>query len=211
MATRIVKLEEGVKEVRNLVRAGDDKKAWRIMEWMMAKITPAITKRIAHWRYNRDNFEDVLSLIQLTIYTEWRSLAKEHHFWEVNFGWDLTSTINKILQGYNNKVGFQTELQMNDVETQDGKGKSWFDQQAAPVNVIEQVENNLFIRQALAQVTPEEQEVFLAVHYYGMKQKDVAKEKNITDRTVRNILMRAEEKMARFVGEEKAGAVALAA
>src|SRR5690349_17902871 len=114
MATRIVKLESKVTEVRDLVRAGKIDAAWQVMQQMMDKyVTRYIAKEIAKRGFNADNTTDALAEAQTACYTEWLSLKQQEQHWEKAFGWCMKCTVQNVLARYNNNVHFGVEVQMS--------------------------------------------------------------------------------------------------
>lgn len=194
---KIEKLESAVKRVRQLVREGRENEAWPIMERMVATISGAIAKRVYGAQYNRSNREDAIQEIHLRLYTEWLSLAKEHEFWEVAFGWDLKTTITNVMQKYNNTVKWQKEYQYKSpLASEEGHIEEWHENVAdSNYNDYEDTDNRLAIRYALSQLTPTERDVFLLFHAADTPQAEIAAKYKVTTRTIRNWIDTADKKI----------------
>ena len=189
-------MENKVKQVRQLLRAGKEEAAWALMEDMTKDVGPLISRRLNHWAYNVSNREDARSEIHLNFFTEWMSLDA-YQSWETFFWNNAKTNITNILGKYNRTVKFQKELQMSRPrEDEKGVPVEWHEDVAdSNVNDVQDVIDADFAKEALAMLTTQEREVLILCRVHDCTQKQAAEKMGVTDRTIRNLATRAQAKI----------------
>lgn len=132
----------------------------------------------------KEAVDDILSNICIAVL----STDKRHEFWGAQF-W---VAFDRQVQGYNHVRNHrQNKCTMTDITSLDDEDEVFTDNATAP-------EVHAEINDALSTLLPRERAVFLASHYMGMTQNEIAAKLKVTSRTVYTILTRAEGRIAEW-------------
>lgn len=189
--------------LREAHRRGDDGTRWALTELLIkrsARVIAAVADG-APPNLRTDCEQDIVVAVVEAL----SDLGAGNAFWEVRFWVCVKRRALKVLSGCQNIAA----VEMQPFEPGDGDGTSgdFFDQRpderiASQVDLME-------ARQALAILPIEEYRAFVLFYYWGLAQDLIAKREGVSDRTVRNRLRSAEERLAawrlRFEQDERHG------
>ena len=170
--------------------------AWEIIEKKLKPyVTASIMNAIRRRNFNHDNAEDALSHCFAKICAEWLSLEPKERFWGISFGHVMKLSIIDHLKTYNSSVEWEKAQQSIEVTGKDGETSDNFEETASTGDQTDAIINRVFLQQALATLTKEERFALKAMTVYGLDQRETAERLKCTDRTVRNLVTRAKQKI----------------
>lgn len=207
--TRFETYERFVRRIRELVRQQGREAAHREVERLLIVTRPGIRRVLGNWRNHPDHFQEMQRECEVQIIAEWFSLTSAHRFWERNFQHTLNITCQDTMHRYLRKVNWNREVQEEGVLS---LPRPHLDD--AHDTFLETVPNARrddpcqiacdrdLVRQALALLEPKEREVVLRFRLEEYSQQEISQDMQMTDRTVRNHLRRADTKVACLYGTE---------
>lgn len=179
--------------LRELIRHGDER-GWQIVEFLKDRVAGYIWKCIQPL-YKRDRWgsraqeceEDILSRLTEVL----PSMELSHEFWEVRFWCCLRRLVLNIVRPKRREIQTTVpiEVSLNDLEYQEDRDARLIDRHTLTAY------QRAIIAEALAQLPDHERTAFVLFHYHEFTQQEIAEQMSVTDRTVRNWLSRAEERL----------------
>jgi RNA polymerase sigma factor (sigma-70 family) len=181
--------------LREFMRTGDEDGSWRMVEALAARVAREVTRRLSAWkslsRYQRDEVEEA---IRTALFTEWRSLAPEHEFWEVRFGTCLRRKIYDEIDKISKVRSNETLLE----PLWDDDGNSSDAWETIRDKMAESPETQALVTDALLRLPPGVRTAFVLYNYEDWTEESIAEHLKVTSRTIRNYLRRAGELLSRW-------------
>lgn len=186
-----LKAETLVALIRGWDGRGDTQSVETATDALMGKVDGWLTRRLKRFFVNPTEREDARGEIILDALTGILSRADGDAFWECRFFvclrralWDVVGRTAKPTQSF---------VQADDTDTTD-----WTPDTSPMTPEVSAVKND-----ALTRLPPKEREVFVRTHLGGETQQEIAKTLGVTDRTIRNLLTRAETMLADWRAESE--------
>jgi RNA polymerase sigma factor (sigma-70 family) len=178
--------------IRERSAAGDEDGAWALMMQLLKRCEKSIKRNCFSWQglspYQREEAEEA---ILCALFTEWRSLAPEHEFWEVRFALVLKRKTLDELSRQARVVANETTLSPQD----DGDGSA-LDPWETFVDLRDLgPEARALIGAALGQLPEHERKALMLHQYFRWTEEEIAEHLKVTSRSVRNYLTRAKERL----------------
>ena len=192
--------ESLVSLLRAYHRQGEENSAWKIAEILIKRSEYFIGKQLNVWKSlsgedRSDCARDVIQQLLEDVFNESRSCE----FWEVRYWLCLKRRMLNKVQKYRRIA--EQELSST-IESFDGERIEESNTQFAdttsltPHQLVE-------IREALSLLKESERMAFVLFYYQDWSQQEIANRLNVTDRTVRNMLKRAEDSLQNWRAELK--------
>lgn len=179
--------------LREKVRSGDSDTAWKIAELLIERNTRYVTQLVQGWkRLSESQKEECIYDVQARMLQDLFNLSRGCEFWEVRFWLCLRRRVTNIVQKYLTVA--DAEFNPEPLEDGEGNTRSFMENVAAPDRMPAEMQVQL--REALALLTEQERTAFVLYHYEDWAQEQIAQHLGVVDRTVRNLLTRAERKLA---------------
>ena len=180
--------------IRILHRCGEDEAAWDIAPILIKRSAGFLHKKLRVWRLNPTQMEDCLQEIQHQMILELFNTQAGAEFWEVRFWLCLERRLTDVTRRHQNRADreFSADAPTGDEETAE-----------APLARIEDTrglsaQTRMEIREALASLTPSERTAFVLYRFEEWSQPEIADYLKVTDRTVRNLLNRAQQRLEQW-------------
>lgn len=188
-----LKAETLVYFLRELLRHGDER-GWQIVTFLKNRVGRHISKYTASLRkYDRwgsrahECEQDILSKLSEIL----PSTEPGHEFWEVRFWLCLKRLILSVMrpQLHQVRTTVPLEVHLNDMGYQEDRDPRLTDRYTLTAY------HRAVIAEALSRLPDHERQAFVLFHYHDFTQQEIARHMGVTDRTVRNWLSRAEERL----------------
>ncbi|MEP6756691.1 MAG: sigma-70 family RNA polymerase sigma factor [Chthonomonadales bacterium] len=191
-------LEAMVYFVRHFVCLTDNASAWRVIEAIVQRSTRSITKKLYSTVPNKDNVEDLSDELITRLYSEWLSVDAKHEFWEIRFWVCMDKAILDVLRRYRRVRDAENGMP---APTEDfSESDQWA---AIPDKSATMPFERAAIRSALANLPEKEAQVIFLYRIEKWSEEKIAELMNVTTRTIRNYLRRAEDHLrALLIGED---------
>ena len=176
----------------------DKENAWEIADLLLERSARFVHQHVTCWKLSPQHIEDCKRDVQVQMLQDLFNDSRGCEFWEVRFWLCLKRRLLNIVQKYRSLA--ETEFAPPTIEDDEGHTTDYFDRIAAPdpLPASERVE----IREALRALPEQERKAFVLYHYEDWPQDDIAQSLGVTDRTVRNLLARAQKRLEEW-REEK--------
>lgn len=184
--------------LRDYHRKGDSDAAWALAELLLQRNTRFIAQHIAVWKLPSISMVDeCIQDVQMRVVQDLVDLSSGSEFWEVRYWVCLKRRILNIVQKYRAVA----DMEFHPEQVQDGEGNvsEFFDRVAAPETVSPPLRAQ--IGDALERIPDRERTAFVLYYYEGWTQDHIAVQLQVTERTVRNMLARAEKTLATWRNE----------
>jgi RNA polymerase sigma factor (sigma-70 family) len=178
-------------------RQGDVEAADRIAELLIERTARKIARLIACWKLAPNYVEECTLDIQTGMIEAFYSSERNHEFWEVRFWVCLERRVNNTVRRYRNMM--EREAVVKPYEFDDGTETEPLEQLIAPEPVTAQ--QRVEISEALALLSEQERIAFVLFNAEQWSQQEIAEHLAVTDRTVRNLLARANKRLAPWRSE----------
>jgi RNA polymerase sigma factor (sigma-70 family) len=173
-------------------RRGDGEAAWKIAELLIERSARFVSQHIQCWpQLGPQHVEECIRDVQIQMLADLFNDGRGCEFWEVRFWLCLKRRLLNIVQKY--RAVAEAERVPAPIEDDEGHTTDYFDRVAAPEGLS--VQHRTEIREALALLTEQERIAFVLYHYEDWPQQEIAAHLKVTDRTVRNLLGRAEKRL----------------
>lgn len=179
--------------LRERFRNGDQETAWKLAELLIERNARFVYQLVACWKQLTPyQSEDCLRDIQTRMLHDLFDLGRGAEFWEVRFYVCLKRRAQNIIEKY--RMMARTEVILDPLDDGEGHATDRLETIAGPETMTAEVRAQL--REALSLLTEQERTAFVLTHYEGWSQDQIAQRLGVVDRTVRNLLTRAEGKLA---------------
>jgi RNA polymerase sigma factor (sigma-70 family) len=172
-------------------REGDTRTADRIAELLIDRTARKIARQIACWKLAPHHADECLQDVQSSLIEAIYSGERNHEFWEVRFWVCLERRINNAVRKYHNVT--TRELSLQPMEDEEGHQAERLEQFQAPIPVTPQ--ERVEAGEALAVLTENERIAFVLYNGEQWSQQEIADHLQVSDRTVRNLLVRAHKRL----------------
>ncbi len=192
--------------LRRNAAAGDEKLAWRIAAEITQRVKGRIARTLTLWRLDQpeSTAEDVIDEILTATYEALFDLSERERFWEIRFWVAFDRRLIKIARAKRTLLDTsQPQLPQEDElsHTQPAGASNVF---GAPS--LQDPVDAVLAGEALALLSPNERTAFLLKHVAGMPEHSekqngpvtIAQVLNVSPRTIRNYLARAEKTLAEW-------------
>lgn len=186
--------------LRIWLRSGErteQEQAWEVAELLIERCTQFIHLHIACWKLSPQHVEECKRDIQVQMLQDLFNTSQSAEFWEIRFWLCLKRRLLNIVKKY--RVISETEVTTANVSDEEGKTEDFFDRVAGAELIPHQV--RVEARQALRELPELERKAYILYHYEDYSQEQIAADFNVTDRTVRNWLTRANQRMTQWRDE----------
>ncbi len=181
--------------LRALYRQGDRDSAWKFAEILVQRTAGFLARHTAVWHLPPRHIEECIRDTQEQLITELFNLSASAEFWEIRFWLCLKRRLLNVIQRY--KRITEMEYHPNDAVTEEDE--QTVDRLAAlPDMKTLSSSARAEISDALAQLKEQERIAFYLFHYEDWGQQDIAERLQVSERTVRNLLTRAEKRLAEW-------------
>jgi RNA polymerase sigma factor (sigma-70 family) len=177
---------------------GDATLVDRALEILLARSAAKIARQVNCWRIPPQHVEDCVSEIQTQMIEALLSPERGHEFWEVRFWVCLERRIHTTARRYRSQA--DPIVSLDPIEDSEGHETARLDQIAAdcPVSPHQWAEYH----EALSLLTERERCAFVLFRGEQWKQSEIAELLGVTDKTVRNLLHRAAERLKHWSGDD---------
>ena len=180
--------------IRILHRCGEDETAWDIVPVLIKRSAGFLHKKLNVWRLSPQQKEECLQEIQHQMALELFNAKPGAEFWEVRFWMCLERRLTDIARRHQARADREVSADAPAGDEETGE---------APLARIEDTKSlppqtRVEIQEALALLKVDERAAFALYHIEQWSQPEIARHLNVTDRTVRNLLQRAEQRLAQW-------------
>ncbi len=172
-------------------RGGDTRTADRIAELLIDRTARKIARQIACWKLSPQHAEECLQDVQSSLIEAIYSGERSHEFWEVRFWVCLERRINNAVRRY--RTVTVREVSLQPIEDEEGHQTERLEQFHAPTPLTPQ--DRVEMGEALALLTENERTAFVLYNGEQWSQQEIADHLQVSDRTVRNLLVRAHKRL----------------
>ena len=182
--------------IRIGLRQGKIEDAWEIAPILIQRSAAFINKKLGVWRMTAQQKEDCIQEIQEKMLLDLFNEGQGAEFWEIRFWFCLRCKITDAARKYQRVA--DREISADAPFDSEAEGES-------PLARLEDlrtppIQTEIEAREALALLTVEERTAFVLWHQEQWSQQEIAERLRVTDRTVRNLLNRAEKRLAQWRG-----------
>ena len=176
----------------------DKETAWDIADLLIERSARFIHQHVSCWKLSPQHVEDCKRDVQVQMLQDLFNDSRGCEFWEVRFWLCLKRRLLNIVQKYRGVA--EAEFAPNPIEDDEGHATDYFDKVAAgnQLSAHERVE----VREALRALPEQERRAFVLYHYEDWSQEQIAEALQITARTVRNLLARAQKRLEAWRAEQ---------
>ena len=182
--------------IRILQRCGEMEAAWDLVPVLIDRSAAFINKKLRVWRLTAQQKEDCIHEIQHGMILELFNAKPGAEFWEVRFWLCLERRLTDITRRHQMRSDRETSA---DAPANDEIGETPVarleDDRTLPAQILVEMQ------EALSLLTSAQRTAFVLYHQHQWSQPEIAGHLKVTDRTVRNLLNRAEERLAQWRGE----------
>lgn len=189
--------------IRLLRREGDGATADALLRGLMRRIESKVGRTVVVWGLGSPptTADEVIDDVLIDFCDRVLSEDPAETFWEVRFWVCLERRLLNVLRKWRYELGWTLEA------TEDELGDTAFDREPATLAWDEQPETQALVAEALALLPPEWRTAFVLKHWAGLQEEvsggsadrqSIASVMGISGRTVRNYLLRAEKRLARW-------------
>lgn len=191
--------EETLVALLRIRQREDDRDAVsRALEILIARTAPKIARQIHAWRIPPQHVEDCIGEIQTQMIEALVSDTKSHEFWEVRFWVCLERRLQTVARRYRNQADQIADLS----PPEDSEGRDTDPLDRLPDSGAITPHQWAEYHEALSLLTERERCAFVLFRGEQWKQSEIAELLGVTDKTVRNLLHRAAERLRGWSGAE---------
>lgn len=182
--------------LRQYQRRNDPDTAWKLAEILMERSSKFIRRQIACWKsLTQDNQDECIRDVTEQMILDLFNDGPNCEFWEIRFWLCLKRRILNRVQKYRRQREFEVPSVMTDNE--DNAYEADRDRRFADTATLSP-QMRAEINAALAILKENERTAFVLFYYEEWPQQEIARRLGVTDRTVRNLLMKAEERLKKW-------------
>ncbi len=176
----------------------DKENAWQIADLLIERSARFIHQHVSCWKLSPQHVDDCKRDIQVQMLQDLFNDSRGCEFWEVRFWLCLKRRLLNIVQKYRGMA--QAEFAPPPIEDEEGHTTDYFERTAdsESLSAHERVE----VREALRVLPDTERKAFILYHYEDWSQEQIAETLQVTDRTVRNLLSRAQKRLEEWRAEK---------
>ena len=178
-------------------RKGDKETAWQIADLLIERSARFIHAQVSCWQLSPQHVDDCKRDVQIQMLQDLFNDSRGCEFWEVRFWLCLKRRLLNIVQKYRGVA--QAEFAPVPVQDDEGHATDYFDKVADMEQLPAQT--RVEVREALRLLTEQERAAFVLYHYEDWPQEQIALQLKVTDRTVRNLLTRAQNRLREWQTE----------
>ena len=169
----------------------DKESAWEIADLLIERSARFVTQHVSCWKLSPQHIDDCKRDIQVQMLQDLFNDSRGCEFWEVRFWLCLKRRLLNIVQKYRSMA--QTEFAPAPIEDEEGHATDYFERvtDGEALSAQDRVE----VREALRVLPEQERIAFVLYHYEDLSQEQIAQQLKVTDRTVRNLLSRAQKRL----------------
>lgn len=174
-------------------RKSDSNAAWRVAELLIERSAKYIRRQVAVWKsLTQDQQEECIRDVQEQMLLDLFNDQPNCEFWEVRFWLCLKRRILNRVQKYRRQREF--EVDTAPTHDEDNEYQADRDSRFADTSALTP-QQQAEIKAALATLKDNERIAFVLFYYHDWPQQDIANRLGVTDRTVRNLLTKAEARL----------------
>jgi RNA polymerase sigma factor (sigma-70 family) len=180
--------------LRDALLRGDEHAAGVIMEALARRVIPTARKFLGHsFGLTTDQRDQIIETLFGELYHAWLSLEPEDEFWEVRFGVCLKMKLIAVVKRYRRPY----QMEQSALQTRaDGDEYDLTENLEDPRAI--NAELRLLVADALRHLEEPVRTAFYLYHREEWTEERIAAHLDVTDRTVRNYLRRAEQRLAEW-------------
>ncbi len=180
--------------IRILHRCGEREAAWELVPLLIDRSAGFINKKLGVWRLTPQQREDCLHEVQHEMVDEFFNLKAGAEFWEVRFWLCLERRLLDRTRRTQARADRETSADAPFRNEDEGEAllARIEDDQSIPAQTLVEMQ------EALGLLTPRERTAFLLYYREQWTQTEIACHLNATDRTVRNLLYRAQQRLEQW-------------
>ena len=180
--------------IRILQRCGEMEAAWELVPVLVDRSAGFISKKLGVWRLTPQQKEDCIEEVQHQMVLELFNARAGAEFWEVRFWLCLERRLTDITRRHQARADreFSADAPANGEEGGESPLARMEDEHAISA------QTRIEIQEALALLTIEERAAFVLWRWHQLSQPEIAAHLGVTDRTVRNLLQRADKRLAQW-------------
>jgi RNA polymerase sigma factor (sigma-70 family) len=181
--------------LRERVRQGDNHGAGDIAELLVERSASFVYRQVKVWKsltesQRDDCTADVTSQMWLDLF----NLRASCEFWEIRFWLCLRRRVLNSIQKY--RVLNENEYQPQPLIGPDGQESDAVEKIPAPEYFSPELQ--ILMQDALSSLPDKERQVYVLYYLHQWTQDEIAQSLHMTDRTVRNVLGRANKRLAEW-------------
>lgn len=180
--------------LRIWLRTGAREEAWRVAEVLIERVGGFLNRQISVWHLSQHHAEECIRDVQDTLLLDLFQEGEKAEFYEVRFWLCLKRRFLNTVQKYRRIK--EVEVHPNDYASTEQEGEDALlrmpDLKTLPPQM--QVE----IAEGLAQLKEQERAAFVLYHFEDWSQQEIADRLQVSERTVRNLLTRAERRLVEW-------------
>lgn len=180
--------------LREYYQRGDDRVAGDLMEALARRVIPSARKLLFHSHsLTTDQRDQIMEALFAELYQAWLSLEPEDEFWEVRFGVCLKMKLIAVVKKHRRPYQSEQSLTMPGADGEEYDLSETVKDRQAPT-----AEQRVMIADALGHLEEPIRTAFYLYHREEWTEERIASHLAVTDRTVRNYLRRAEQRLAEW-------------
>jgi len=192
-APNFVQEEALVYLLRAKIRQGDHQASGDIAELLVERCASFIYRQVAVWKsLSESQKDDCIADITSQMWLDLFNLSASCEFWEIRFWLCLRRRALNNIQKY--RVINENEFQPQPLMGSDGQEADAIHSLPAPEHLSPEFQMEM--KDALAALPEKERQVYVLYHLHRWTQDEIAQSLQMTDRTVRNVLGRADKRLA---------------
>lgn len=180
--------------LRIRLRNEERQEAWRIAEVLMERVGGFLSRQISVWHLATHHVEECIRDVQDTLLLDLFQEGEKAEFYEVRFWLCLKRRFLNTVQKYRRIT--EAEVHPNDFATSEGEGEDAL--LRMPDLKTLSAQTQIEIEEGLAQLKTQERVAFVLYHFEDWSQQEIANRLGVSERTVRNLLTRAEKRLVEW-------------
>ncbi len=180
--------------LRTYQRRGETDNAWRLAEVLLQRTVPFLNRHISVWHLPPHYVEECIRDTQEQLLNDMFNLSAKAEFWEIRFWLCLKRRLLNVIQHYKRI----TEAEFHPTDTLEDGEQGEDSISRIPDSKSLPLANRALIADALAQLKEQERIAFTLFHSEDWGQQEIAERLGVSERTVRNLLTRAEKRLAEW-------------
>jgi len=195
------RLESLVYLLREFHRRGERDAAWRIIEILERRIAGTVTRYLARiYGLSVDQREEIIDDLVCTLYAEWLSAEPAHEFWEVRFQICLKRKMIDVVERHRRVMENEVSLS----KPEDGEEETPDPLEQMPDYAAMDPQTAAIVMAALDSLEEPQRTAFYLYYAQQWSEESIARYLEVTDRSVRNYLRRAEASLAKWREKDEA-------
>lgn len=175
----------------------DKEGAWDIAELLIERSARFVNQHVSCWKLSPQHLDDCKRDVQVQMLQDLFNTSRGCEFWEIRFWLCLKRRLLNIVRKYRGIA--EAEFVPNPIEDAEGHTTDYFDNITTSDAISPQ--DHAEVREALRLLPEQERRAFVLYHYEDWSQEQIAAALEVTDRTVRNFLTRAQKRLEAWRAE----------